>query len=265
METSRLENSLNNEGCGELVVFADGGADTAAARRLAERLKARFTQERAQAERAALVLRLDSQGLALVGGGQVLRADLTRMLPRLRPSNLTGELVVKAAKIKGAERQLTAVDATAGFAEDSLLLAAAGFRVELYEYNPVIAALLRDALRRAAEIPELADIVGRMTLVEGDSIAALRQLDYAPDVVLLDPMFPARQKSALVKKKFQLLHQLELPCTDEAALVQAAIAARPHKIVIKRPPKGAYLAGIRPDYSLTGKAVRFDCLVFVQA
>ena len=79
-------------------------------------------------------------------------------------------------------------------------------------------------------------------------------------MVLLDPMFPARTKSAQVKKKFQLLHHLESPCEDEAELLDAALAARPRKVVIKRPPKGPYLAGKKPSYSLTGKAVRYDVI-----
>ncbi|MFR7797411.1 MAG: class I SAM-dependent methyltransferase [Collinsella sp.] len=47
------------------------------------------------------------------------------------------------------------IDATAGFGEDSLLLAAAGFTVDLYEQDCVIAALLKDALDRAAMIRRL--------------------------------------------------------------------------------------------------------------
>jgi len=43
--------------------------------------------------------------------------------------------------------------------------------------------------------------------------------------------------------------------------VQAALAARPRKLVIKRPRKGPPLAGISPSYSLTGKAIRFDCML----
>ncbi|MBQ4243593.1 MAG: class I SAM-dependent methyltransferase, partial [Clostridia bacterium] len=35
----------------------------------------------------------------------------------------------------------------------------------------------------------------------------------------------------------------------------------PHKIVIKRPLKGPFLAGRKPDYSLQGKAIRYDCIV----
>ena len=152
------------------------------------------------------------------------------------------------------------MDATAGLGEDSLLLAAAGFEVLLFERNPVIAALLRDALQRAKADPRLADVAARMELSEGDSIEALGCLPEPPDVVYLDPMFPARRKSAAVKKKFQLIHRLESPCEDAEALLRAAIAARPRKVVIKRPPKGPHLADIKPSYSLEGKAIRYDVI-----
>ena len=201
----------------------------------------------------------DENGLSLVGDGLTLRGDFTKLLPRLKPNNLSSELLVKAAKIKKVDGTPTAVDATAGLGEDALLLAAAGFRVTMFEYDPVIAALLHDALDRAAKVPELAEIVSRMTLCEGDSIAALPSLH--PNVVFLDPMFPERQKSALIKKKFQLLQQLERPCPNEDDLLAAALAASPRKVVIKRPLKGPFLAGRKPSYSLSGKAVRYDCLV----
>ena len=209
----------------------------------------------------APILRRDENGLFLTDGRLELRGDFTQLLPRIRPDRLSRELLVRAAKIKHLSSAPTLVDATAGLGEDSFLLAAAGFSVRLYENDQVIAELLRDALRRARAVPELADIVSRMRLFAEDSLAALPNLAEAPDVIFLDPMFPARTKSALVKKKFQLLQQLERPCPDEAALLQAAIAARPRKIVIKRPLKGPYLAGVKPDYSLAGKAIRCDCLI----
>ena len=205
-------------------------------------------------------LRRDERGLALVGAGMELRGDFTRMLPRLRQGRLQQELLVRAARVRGVEAP-TAVDCTAGLGEDSLLLAAAGFRVTLFERDRTIAALLADAMERAAAEPRLAEAVGRMTLVGGDSISGLAELDFAPDVVYLDPMFPARTKSAAVKKKFQLLHHLEQPCEEEEALVSAALAACPRKVVIKRPAKGPQLAGVKPSYSIAGKAVRYDVLV----
>lgn len=220
------------------------------------------------ARAAGLELTGTSEGLTLTDGTMELRADFTRMLPRLKQGRLQQELLVKAARAKGIESPW-AIDATAGFGEDSLLLAAAGFTVDLYEQDCVIAALLQDALDRAADDPALAAAVARMRLHAGeDSIAGLRHVAgliggelAAPDVVYLDPMFPERTKSAAVKKKFQLLHHLEQPCADEETLVEAALAVHPRKVVIKRPVKGPLLAGVKPSYQLAGKAVRYDVLV----
>ena len=208
-------------------------------------------QEGSELDPSWLLLHLAANGLSLEGDGLVLRADLSRMLPRLKPANLQRELLVRAARLKGFEGVPTAVDATAGLGEDSLLLAAAGFEVALFERDPVIAALLADALERAAssEVPQLVDAVCRMRLVEGDSLA------------LLPSLTARRTKSAAVKKKFQLLHHLEAPCADERELLDAALASGPRRVVIKRPPKGPHLAGVQPSYSLAGKAVRYDCIV----
>lgn len=223
----------------------------------ASRLRETFCHD----ESSPLTLRLDGEGLALLSDGQVLRGDFTRMLSRVRPGMPSHELLVKAAKIKNPDHPLMAVDATAGLGEDSLLLAAAGFHVTLFERNSVIHALLANALERAKDVPELADIVGRMELHHADSIEGMKNLDFRPDVILLDPMFPARQKSALVKKKLQMIQKLEFPCIDEGELLLAAMGAAPKKLIIKRPPKGPYLAGVKPDHSIEGKAVRFDCIV----
>ena len=198
--------------------------------------------------------------LTLMADGMELAEDFREMLPRLRPDRLGRELLVKAVRVRGVEG-IRVFDATAGLGEDSMLLAAAGFSVTMCEGDPVIAALLADGLRRAADDLELSGIVGRMSLVEGDSIEILPSLTEAPDVVYLDPMFPARTKSAAVKKKFQLLHRLESPCADEASLMDAALAARPRKIVVKRPIKAPVLAGVRPSHSISGKAVRYDVIV----
>lgn len=198
--------------------------------------------------------------LTLMADGMELAEDFREMLPRLRPDRLGRELLVKAVRVRGVE-EIRVFDATAGLGEDSLLLAAAGFSVTMCEGDPVIAALLADGLRRAVNDPVLSGVVGHMSLVEGDSIEILPSLTEAPDVVYLDPMFPARTKSAAVKKKFQLLHRLESPCADEASLMDAALAARPRKIVVKRPIKAPVLAGVRPSHSISGKAVRYDVIV----
>ena len=228
---------------------------------------------------AGMELARTERGLALRGDGMELVQDFSDLLGRLRPDRLSRELLVRAARVKGRGAPASAVgaafeggpgaeppfavDATAGLGEDAFLLAAAGFSVLLCESDPVICALLQDALERARIHPDprLAAPAARMRVHAGDSIGALAGLDRAPDVVYLDPMFPARRKSAAVKKKFQLLHRLEAPCSNEGEMLAAAIAARPRKVVIKRPVKAPCLAGAKPSHSIGGKAVRFDVIV----
>ena len=212
-----------------------------------------------------IMLCLSSSGLSLQKGNMSLHCYFQDMLSRIKPGKLQSELLVKAAKIKSSNSSvstsLTAIDATAGLGQDSFLLAAAGFSVHMYEQDPIIAALLRDALQQANHNPNLFPITQRMHLYEKNSILALQTITETPDVIYLDPMFPARTKSAAVKKKFQLLHELEQPCENEEVLLQAAEALHPRKIVVKRMLKGPYLAQKKPSYSLKGKSIRYDCYV----
>ena len=211
---------------------------------------------------AGLSLFKEDGALWLTDGNLRFCADLTAMIPRVKRGAVGTELVVRASRLKDMSGSPTLIDAAAGLGNDGLLLAAAGFKVTLCEYNPVIAELLTDSLRRAADVPALASAVSNITVRTGDSIPFMKESGVRPDVIYLDPMFPESGKNALIKKKFQLLRQLELPCSNEEELLEAAIAAGPHKIVIKRPIKGPYLAGRKPSYSIEGKAVRYDCLVY---
>ncbi len=245
-----------------MIVCVEKGGDLTKARVLADKLNVPLIlSEPLQEEPEDLALRFHEGGLTLCGEGMEMQGDLTHMIPRLKKNNLQKEYLVKASRMKNPEEHPVAVDATAGMGEDSLLLAAAGYQVFLYELNPVIAALLKDSLRRASSVPELKEAVSRMHVREGDSIEGLSRLDTAPDLILLDPMFPERKKSGLIKKKFQLLQKLERPCSDEESLFDAAWSAGPRRLVIKRPLKGPYLAGVKPDYSIQGKAIRYDCFV----
>lgn len=204
-----------------------------------------------------LTVLFDSRGVSLSGFGLSYQGNFENMLHRVTNGRLQHEMLAKA--VKTDQENLKAIDATAGMGEDSLLLAACGYQVTLYEQNPVIAILLKDALRRAQKNTVLKDIVSRMQLVEGDSIEHLNKRLDPVDVIYLDPMFPGRQKSGLINKKLQLIQKLEPPCSEETALFDAAMAAQPSKIIVKRPLKSPYLDERVPSYSLKGKAIRYDC------
>lgn len=233
----------------------------ARAEALAAKLGTGYLPRPSEAECEKTHLVLSANGLSLAAGSLSMRGDFSAMYERLKNNKWQHEMLAKAAKQKNLPDRAVAIDATAGMGEDSMILAAAGYEVYLYEKDPVIAALLADTLVRAQADPEIAVFAAHMHAAQGDSIEVLRNLTEAPGLVYLDPMFPERKKSGLIKKKFQLLHRLERPCSDEEDLLSAAICSGANKIVIKRPAKGAYLAGHKPDYSYDGKAIRYDCIV----
>ena len=100
-----------------------------------------------------------------------------------------------------------------------------------------------------------------MELREGNGIDILGTLGWKPDVIYLDPMFPAKKKSGISTKKLQIFQKLETPCANEEELLAAAFAADPRRIVVKRPIKGEPLAGKKPGFSIDCRNVRYDCYV----
>lgn len=238
-----------------VVVCMGKGAQKDMAEALAKRLEVPLTEK----EGDGLTVLFDAKGVSLKGYGLSYQGDFEGMLHRVTNGRLLHEMLVKAAKT--SEQNLRAIDCTAGMGEDSFLLAAYGYQVTLYEQNPVVAALLKDALRRAKKHPVLKDIASRMQLVEGNSIELLAQRVDEVDLIYLDPMFPERQKSGLINKKLQLIQKLEPPCSAETDLFEAAMQAKPSKIIVKRPLKSPNLARKSPNYTLNGKAIRYDCYV----
>ena len=213
----------------------------------------------------ALLLRLTKEHLELYKPGDpelpgALWVDFEPPAARHRASHPGRELLVAATKVRHTAIPLV-IDATAGLGRDGFLLAAAGCRVQMFEYNPIIAALLRDGLERAARSPRTAAIAGRIHLTLGNALDYLPILDEPPDVIYLDPMFPLRSKSAKVKQDLRLLQLLDEKNESPERLLQAALAVRPKKVVVKRPLKGPSLLGLPPSYTLKGKAIRFDVYV----
>jgi len=214
---------------------------------------------------ACLLLRFTSERLELGKPGDPLLpgslwVDFTGPEVRRRLSHLGRELLVQAAKVRKTAQPLL-IDATAGLGRDGFLLAAAGFRVWMIETHPVIAALLADGLERARRDAGLADTARRIRLIAGNALDHLPTLAEQPDVIYLDPMFPERTKSALVKQELRLLQLLDHGTGDPAELLGAALAVHARKVVVKRPLKGPALSGVPPAYALRGKAIRFDVYV----
>ena len=192
--------------------------------------------------------------------GRSLRIDFTSRKLKSRLARGGRELLARAVHAKPGLRVL---DATAGMGVDSLVLASRGCDVTLVERSHSLYLMLTDAIDRARRDPALAEIAARMRAIRGDARYIMAHLDRVPDAIVIDPMFPARQKTAAVRGELQLMQQFVGKDEDVRSLVLAARATGSRRVVVKRPGTGGDMPGLTPDYSLKGRASRFD--VFVNA
>jgi 16S rRNA (guanine1516-N2)-methyltransferase len=169
------------------------------------------------------------------------------------------DALARATGWKGGYRP-PVIDLTAGLGRDAWALAAGGCRITAVERHPVVRCLLADALARAAADPALAEVAGRMTLIDGDVLAdAPPALPFSEETVwYLDPMFPERKKSALVKKPMRIFHQLVGEDPDADALFAWARRQPGSRWVVKRPPGAPTIDATPPDIEYRSGRLRFD-------
>ncbi|MGV6395807.1 class I SAM-dependent methyltransferase [Pseudomonas caspiana] len=170
----------------------------------------------------------------------------------------SGQMIAKAVGIQPGVRP-SVLDATAGLGKDAFVLASLGCQMSLIERQPIIAALLEDGLTRGRQDREVGSIISHMRLLTGNSIELIRSWEgEPPQVIYLDPMFPHREKTALVKKEMRLFRPLVGDDMDAPALLEAALALATHRVVVKRPRKAPCIEGAKPSYALDGKSSRYD-------
>ncbi|MFN3235028.1 MAG: class I SAM-dependent methyltransferase [Gammaproteobacteria bacterium] len=163
------------------------------------------------------------------------------------------QMITKAIGIK-KDYLPTVLDATAGLGRDAFILATLGCQVTLLERSTILYESLNDALQRAQEHPATKN----MTLIQADAIEWMQQCKKTFDVVYLDPMFPEKNKSALVKKDLQQLQQLIGKDEDADALLAPSLLLARKRIVVKRHKTAPWLANQKPDFCFNGKSTRFD-------
>ena len=149
----------------------------------------------------------------------------------------------------------TVIDATAGLAGDSLMLAMITDRVIAIERNPVVFALLVSALNAASS--GSLSMAGKIEPHYGDAINLIPLLP-AADVIFIDPMFPAKRKrSALPPKAVRVLRNIVGDDMDDFQLLHVARQHALRRVVVKRPLHAQPLASDHVALH-EGKIVRYE-------
>ncbi len=196
------------------------------------------------------------------GSGDPMRVDFVggKMGHRRQFGGGRGQPLARAMGLKGGANP-TIVDATAGLGRDGFVLASLGARVTLLERSSVMAALLADGLERARQCDDTRIIAEQhLQLVNTDSATWLRACPETdqPDVVYLDPMYPHRSKSALVKKEMRALRAMVGDDMDAPDLLAAALSCAKKRVVVKRPKGAPVLTGPKPSGDIASKNTRYD-------
>ncbi len=170
-----------------------------------------------------------------------------------------GQPLARAVGLPGHTPEV--FDATAGLGGDAFRLMSLGCRVTAVERSPVVAALLRDGLRRARRVPQLDELIKeRCKMVVGDACELLAQAasGAGPEVVYLDPMFPSsKHASGLVKKEMRVMRMVVGDDADAGRLFEVARRVAGRRVVVKRMRHTARL-GPAPDVTYRGKIARYD-------
>jgi 16S rRNA (guanine1516-N2)-methyltransferase len=182
----------------------------------------------------------------------------------------SNEIIAKAIGCKPHYRPRV-FDATAGMGRDAMIMAQLGCDVILCERNFAIYHLLNNALSRFKENCDDNQLKQRLNLIYQNSLEQLNllssdsgdnQTNQTIDVIYLDPMFPDRKKSALVKKEMRLFKLLAGNDEDSMDLFNQAIqTVTKHKvkrIVVKRPKSAEKLTELQPSHEILGKQFRYD-------
>ncbi len=191
-----------------------------------------------------------------------IHVDFTRgvLAHRQRFGGGRGQAIAKAIGLKQG-RTPSVLDVTAGLARDAWVLATLGCKVTLVERSAVLAALLHDGILRAQTHAASASILrNNFTLHQQDAVYYMQTLTDAarPDVIYIDPMYPERKKSALVKKDMQILQHLLGKDDNATSLLATALGCARKRVVVKRPAHADVVAGDKPATSISSKNTRYD-------
>jgi len=152
---------------------------------------------------------------------------------------------------------------TAGLAGDAFVLATLGCPVIMIERSAILSCLIENAIERAELSVDFNTILEHgFSLIHDDANDYMtRQIEpenRPPDVIYIDPMYPERKKSALVKKDMQILKRLHGEDDNAGTLLKNALALAKKRVVVKRPIQAEVVNEKIPNTCIKSKKTRYD-------
>lgn len=175
-----------------------------------------------------------------------------------------GQAIAKAIGLKPGTAPPEILDATAGLGKDAFVLACLGCPITMIERSPIVAILVADAIARAQDDADFQMLLEQgFQLIQANARDYMQQLDETcrPDIVYLDPMYPEKKKSALVKKNMQILQKLLGQDDDTDELLSTALKVARTRVVVKRPKGSVTITGPKPTMAIASKKTRYDVYV----
>ncbi len=192
----------------------------------------------------ALFLSHKGLGLITPGFGNPLYIKENKKSAKPFRSNLVKACIPKERRFSG---NYSILDAFSGFGSDTMTLALTNNPVTSLEKDPLIWLILREQVVGLSNV----DVICK------DCLVFMQQQSTSWDTVYLDPMFYQTKKKAL--PSLELQHLRNLFSDTQADIPEALNIARKNsreRVVVKRKIKDPKIE--TPNFSITGKMVRFD-------
>ena len=141
------------------------------------------------------------------------------------------------------------LDCTAGFGRDSFLLDSMGHDVTMIENSPIVAMLLKNALRRSNNI--------NIKLFFGNAYDYMKHSNEKYDYIYIDFMFEKLKNKSLSSKNDEALKMISFNDNDKNKIIQLAQSVSNKKVIVKE-PRNTVSGILKPNYIIKTKLLKYN-------
>ena len=141
------------------------------------------------------------------------------------------------------------LDCTAGFGRDSFLLDSMGHDVTMIENSPIVAMLLKNALRRSNNI--------NIKLFFGNAYDYMKHSNEKYDYIYIDFMFEKLKNKSLSSKNDETLKMISFNDNDKNKIIQLAQSVSNKKVIVKE-PRNTVSGILKPNYIIKTRLLKYN-------